>query len=133
MRTAAAAAAAGARSPPLPARPLSPPLAAPPPPGAGPGGEPRALLEGAAAAVPSAARARPRGESPAGASVEAPGAPSPPHLLWPLRLRGGELSYRLKITRSERCSHNHDDSTGPGNFPSLVHGVIMSQDPLDGT
>lgn len=82
MRTAAAtAAAAGARSPPLPARPLarslSPPLPAPPPPGAGPG-ESGALPEDAAAAVPCAARAPPRPESPAGASAEASGAPSLP-------------------------------------------------------
>lgn len=51
-----AAAAAGARSPPLPAC-RSPSPAAPPPPGAGPGGEPRALPEDAAAAAPSASRA----------------------------------------------------------------------------
>lgn len=101
-----------------PARSPSP--ACPSPAGAGPGGEPGLLLEDAAAAVPSTARARPRCESRAGASAEAPGAPSPPHLLWPLRPHrdgggavGESVSYQLKITKSERWVSPSLPTTGP--------------------
>lgn len=116
MRTAVAA--AGARSPPLPAHPLSPSPERPSPVGAGLRGEPRLLLEDAAAAVPSASQARPRLESPAGASVEAPGAPSALHLLWPLRLRQGPegwgVSYRLKITKRDGWVTASRPTTGQG-------------------
>lgn len=119
MRTAAAtAAAAGARSPPLPARLLArSPLPCPPRPRpAQVPEESGALPEDAAAAVPCAARAPPRPESPAGASAEAPGAPSLPTFSGgsPPPLRGEGVSYRLKITTREHWVSPSLPATGPG-------------------
>lgn len=71
--------------------------------------------EDAAAAVPCAAGSPPRPESPAGASAEAPGAPSLPTFAGrSAPPRGEGVSYRLKITASEHWVSPSLPATRPG-------------------